>query len=239
MTNENEPNAVESIKELRESFFYGSRSNLNAKFLRDLSDAQFGDFVEDLLTHVSGAIDSGDAAPIVDSLFRWQTQAYAGHLGDPADFAHRYEDTPFTPLTKPLSECRVAVMTSSGHFVTGDDPQPLDSTNMSQQEAEDRIGEFLKEAPQLSAIPSGTDFANLSVRHGGYPVEGATLDPQVVLPLRIMEELERAGTIGEVAPNAFSFVGAASQVRLKKKTAPEWAERMHDEKIDAVLLVPI
>ncbi len=234
-----EATATESIAELRKSFFYGSRKNLNYKFVNDLSDAEFGDFLEEYFQAAAAIIDSGDPSALSDVHYRWQVQAYRRHLGDPADFAHRYEDTPWAPMTKPLSESRIALMTSSGHFVDGDDPKPLGIENMTQDEAEDRIGETIKEPPSLSMIPSATAFEQIQVRHGGYPVEGAATDPQVVLPLRIMEALDDEGVIGEFADMSYSFVGAAAQGPIKKRIGLEWAEMLRDAEVDAVLLVPI
>ncbi len=230
---------LETVEELRKSFFYGTRSDLNFKFLKDLDDNEFGAFLSEMLGAVSRLTDDGDPAPVVDVAHRWQIQAYRGHLGDPADFPHRYDDTPFAPMTKPLSDCRVGLLTSSGHFVAGDDPQPFGVENMSQAEAEARIGEFLKVAPELSAIPFNSDQDDLVVRHGGYPTQAVAADYQVALPLSHLQSLAADGVIGEVAANAYSFVGAASQVRLKKQVAAQWAERLHDEEIDVVLLVPV
>lgn len=241
MTDAHEPDAdhAETIEELRKSFFYGSRSNLNFKFLKDLSDDEFGSFLSELLDAVSDTTDTGDPSGIIDAAYRWQVEAYRGHLGDPSAFPHRHEDTPWAPMTKPLSESRVALMTSSGHFADGDDPKPLGIDNMSQEEAEARIMETIKEPPTLSSIPSGLPFDQLRVRHGGYPVAAAAEDPQVVLPLRIMERLEADGVIGEFADTSYSFVGAAAQGPIKKRIGPAWAEMLREQGVDAVLLVPI
>lgn len=230
---------TETIAELRQSFFYKSRSNTNFKFLNDLDDSQFGDFLDELLTAVGEATNTGDAANVVDTAYRWQIEAYSGHLGDPNSFPHRHEDTPWATMAKPLSESRVALITSSGHFLDGDDPKPLGIDNMSQQEAEDRIMETIREPAVLSHIPSSTPFEQVRIRHGGYPVSAAVADPQVVLPLRIMEALQAAGTIGEFADTTYSFVGAAAQGPMKKTLGPEWAQMLHDRGVDAVLLVPI
>lgn len=230
---------TETIEDLRTSFWYGSRSNLNFKFLKDLSDDEFGSFVEEMLDAVAGATDTGEVAGVVDVAYRWQRHAYTAHLGDPADFPHRYDDVPFARLDKPLAEARVGLLTSSGHFVAGDDPKPFGVDDMSQQEAEDRVGEFLRAAPELSAIPVDTDARNLRVRHGGYPVEAVAADHQVALPLGHLRTLEREGVIGELASTAYSFVGAASQLRLRKTVAPAWAEKLRSEDIDAVVFVPV
>jgi len=229
----------QTADELRRSFSYGARSNLNVKFLKDLDDNEFGDFLQELFAATSATTDDGDADRVTDVMFRWQVHAYSGHLGDPADFPHRHDDTPVATLPKPLAECRVALLTSSGHFVDGDDPEPLGVAEMTQAEAEARIGEFLREAPVLSAIPVDTPADRLCVRHGGYPVDSVAADHQVALPLGHLAALADDGVIGELAPTAYSFVGAAAQARIRKDIGPAWAQQLVDEHVDAVLLVPV
>jgi hypothetical protein len=227
----------ESVREFADSFFYGSRSNLDMKFLRDLSPIEVGDFIEGLLRHLSTTLDDGDADRLIDHVIGWQRHAYTAHLDGKASFS--YGDVPRAMLGKPLSQARVALVTSSGHFVDGDDPQPLGVVDMSQAEAERRVGEFLREAPALSDIPVDTPPSELRVRHGGYPVAAATADHNVNLPLDALRSLEREGVIGEVHHIARSFVGATSQLRLRDGVAPEWAEILRAEQVDAVLLVPV
>lgn len=230
---------AETTEELRRSFFYGARSNLDVKFLKDLDDTEFGDFLQELFEATSATADDGDAGRVTDVMYRWQVQAYAGHLGDPADFPHRHDDVPLATLAKPLSESRVALVTSSGHFVDGDDPRPLGVDDMTQDEAEARIGEFIRQAPQLSEIPVTTPPHELRVRHGGYPIASVVADPQVALPIDHLRSLATDGVIGELAPTAFSFVGAAAQGRIKRDVGPAWARRLADDAVDAVLLVPV
>lgn len=229
----------ESTEQLRRSFFYGERSNLDVKFLKDLDDEEFGDFVEELFAAMSPTLDDGDASRVNEVLMRWQVQAYKGHLGDPADFPHRHDDVPIASLPKPLGECRVALITSSGHFVDGDDPRPLGVSDMTQAEAEARIGEFVREPPTLSSIPIDTPPERLRVRHGGYPTASVRRDHQVALPIGHLRALAAEGVIGELAPIAYSFVGAAAQGRIKNDIGPAWAEKLIAEDVDAVLLVPV
>ena len=229
----------ETLEQLRMSFWYGTRSNLNFKFLKDLDDDEFADFVEEVVDGVGDRLDGGDTTALIDTVYRWQIRAYAGHLGDPADFPHRHDTTPMAQLAKPLAESRLALVTSSGHFVEGDDPEPFGVEHMTQAEAESRIADFLREAPELSSIPFDASPTSLRVRHGGYPIEGVVQDHQVALPLGHLRDLEAAGEVGSLLPNAYSFVGAASQLRLQKEVAPRWAERLRDEGAEAVLLVPV
>jgi hypothetical protein len=227
----------ETLRSFADAFFYGSRSNLDMKFLRDLDPVEVGDFLEGLLRHLSTTLDDGDADPLVDHVIDWQRRAYTAHLDGKASFT--YDDVPLATMGRPLSGSRVALLTSSGHFVAGHDPQPLGVADMSQAEAERRVGEFLREAPTLSDIPIDTAPDDLRVRHGGYPVAAAAIDHNVNLPLDALRALEIEGVIGEVHHIARSFVGATSQLRLRDGVAPEWAEILRAEQVDAVLLVPV
>ena len=145
----------------------------------------------------------------------------------------------FTPLRAPLTQLRLGLMSSSGHFVDGDDPKPFGVENMSQKEAEARIDEFLKVEPQLSVIPMDTPIEKLRVRHGGYDVRDSLADPNVNFPISRLRELQKEGWIGELALDAYSFMGATSQLRLLNHTGPEWVKIFQEKRIDALLLVPV
>lgn len=227
----------ETLDEFKNSFAYGSRSDLMFKFLRSFSADEAGQFFQSLLRKIGESIDDGDFDRVVQHVYESQVRGYQPKPG--ADVRWKYADGPFTPLKKPLSESRVALLSSGGHFVDGHDPEPLDARNMAQEEAERRIGEFLRSEPVLTEIPVDTPPEMLRVRHGGYDVRGALADHNVVLPLDAMKEAEVAGAIGIFHPIAYTFVGAAAQLPLLKKVAPGWAEKLHDEHIDTLVMVPV
>ena len=226
----------QSFEEFKKSFYYGSRSDLSFKFLASLSDDVAAEFLQQLLFQVGELHDTGDVTPIIELVYQAQIEGYAPDPERPSRW--QYQDRPFTALSKPLAECRVGMLTSSGHFVAGDDPRPFDVADMTQQEAEDRIGEFLRTAPILSAIPRDTDGADLRVRHGGYDIRSAQRDSNVTFPRDALVAAATAGTVAEVAHTLYSFPGATAQGRVKQ-IAPEWAQRLKDEDIDVLLLVPV
>ncbi|MDT8436124.1 MAG: glycine/sarcosine/betaine reductase selenoprotein B family protein [Gemmatimonadota bacterium] len=223
-----------SLAEFRESFFYGSRCDLSFKFLRDLSDEEAAEFLRVLLERLGDAYDTGDVEPLVRAAIEAQVKAY----GRKAPDRWTYEDAPFTPPDRPLAESRLLLLTSSGHFVEDDDPRPFGVEGMTQEEAEARIDEFLREAPILSAIPRDTPAARLRVRHGGYDVRSARRDPGVVLPRDALVEAEARGRIGALADEILSFPGATAQGRLQR-LLPEWVERARNAEVDLALLVPV
>jgi len=224
----------ESFEDFKKSFSYGSRTDLNFKFLANLSDDQAAKFFQDLLWKLGDAFDDGNFAQIVEHVCEWQKKAYFS-----TDKKFTYDEGPFSPLQKRVSDSRLALITSTGHFVEGQDPEPLGAKNMTQQEAIENIMEFIKAAPQLSTLSVDTPENKLRVRHGGYDIRGVQADPNVAFPLQRLRELEREGVIGQLARQAFSFVGACSQKRLLNQTGPQWIEIFKEQQIDAALLVPV
>lgn len=227
----------ETFDEFRKSFSYGTRSDLNFKFLKSLTDDEAAEFFTDLLDHVGDAYDHARLDDIIDLVIDWQARAYAPRPGVKRHWV--YGDGPFALPEKPLADSRVALFTSSGHFHQDADPEPFGVVGMTQKEAEDRISEFLKVPPDLSRIPSAAEPAELRVRHGGYDVTSAAIDHNVAFPLEVMRDLESEGVIGELHREAYSFMGAAAQKRLVNETAPAWAEMLKEGEVDVVLLVPV
>ena len=226
--------SAESFEDFKNSFSYGSRTDLNFKFLAKLSDDPAATFLQELLWKLGDSFDDGDFKRIIQHVYEWQKKSY---LSSKKNFT--YTEGPFTPLNKPISLSRLMLITSSGHFVDGQDPEPFGVENMTQQEAIKRIEEFVKAAPTLSAIPMQTPRNKLRVRHGGYDIRSAQADPNVTLPLERLLELQQDGVIGKLSRQAYSFVGACAQKRLLKKTGPQWVEMFKQQQIDAALLVPV
>lgn len=226
--------AGESFAEFRRSFSYGARNDLSFKFLKHMPDNEAAEFFRALLAALGDAYDTGDVAPLIGLTYEAQLAAYARE-----DMSRwTYDAGPFAPLSKPVSASRLLLMTSSGHFVEGDDPEPFGVPDMTQEEAVARIGDFLREAPVLSAVPRDTGLEALRVRHGGYDVRSVRRDPNVALPRDRLVEAEAAGRIGALAPDILSFPGATAQGRLKQ-VLPEWIDRIRGADVDLALLVPV
>ena len=223
----------ESFAEFKKSFAYGSRTDLNFKFLANLSDADAASFLQGLLWKLGDVFNDGQSHRLVQYVREWQVRAYSG------EGKWAYADGPFTALQKPLSESRLVLLSSSGHFVAGDDPEPFTVRDMTQEEAVGRILEFMRSQPRLSSIAVGTPKEKLRVRHPGYDIRAAQADPNVVFPHEILLELEGQGVIGELYRQAYSFVGACSQKRLLHVAGSEWVGMLHEKQIDAALLVPV
>jgi hypothetical protein len=223
----------ETFEEFKNSFSYGSRTDMNFKFLKSLSDVEAGEFFQELLWILGDASNDGEIDPVIRYIYQWQIKAYSGKS------QWEYDDAPFTPLNKPLSESRIGLLTTSGHFVEGDDPEPFGVKEMGLKEAQLRISEFLKADPVLSVIPRDIPREKLRVRHGGYDLRAAQDDFNTVLPIDMIGKLEQDGLVGQALENAYSFVGACAQKSLVNDIAPHWAEVLKAQEVDGMILVPV
>ena len=228
---------MESFEEFKNSFAYGSRSDLSFKFLKRLPQHEAAEFLRVLLEEIGHTFDDADLDRIHHLVYEWQVAAYAP--SPEVRPAFTYDEGPFADLDAPLGKSRVALLTSSGHFAADDDPMPFGVENMTQEEAAQRIDEFLATTPVLSPIHRDIPAHDLRVRHGGYDVRSAAKDHNVSLPRDALVEAEDQGVIGEFADTMYSFVGATAQGRMKKEALPAWIEALHAAEVDALLLVPV
>ncbi len=225
--------SAETFEEFLNSFFYGSRTDLNFKFIKELGPEAAGPFFQELFATIAKAIDSGDWQPVEKTVFRWQVRNYAETKG------FEYSEGPFVKLEKPIGETTVGLITSSGHFVDGDAPAILGVENISQDEVVSRIMELVKAAPILSSIPIDTPLEKLQVRHGGYDITPTLKDPGISFPLVALQTLAAQNAVGNFYPTAWSFIGACSQIRIMKHEGPAWVEKMAQGGLEALLLVPV
>ena len=227
--------AAETFEEFKNSFSYGSRTDLTFKFLKALNPEEAGEFLSTLLHEVGALFDNPSPENLIDLVYEWQVAAYQPRPD--ADRPYVYEDRPFHRLTKPLGETTVGLVTSSGHY-TSDDPPPDDQIDLSQDEAISQIGDFLRRAPHLSEIPIDSSAEEVLVRHPGYDIRSVSHDPGVALPIPLLVEADQDNRIGQLSSVAYSFVGVCSQGRLNNEL-DDWIARWKTAGIEALFLVPV
>jgi hypothetical protein len=232
-----EPDHTESFESFRKSFSYGTRNDLNFKFFGSMSDDDAASFLQELLDLLGDAYDTGDVGPLIEAAYEAQVAGYTPPTGGPPPkFA--FENGPFTEVTLPVENARVGLLTTSGHFIVGDDPEPFGEEKMSQDDAVRRITESLASTPILSEIPSDIPTGDLHVRHGGYDIRSALNDPNVTLPIDRLREAVDDGRVGSLAPTFYSYPGATSHGRLRREL-PDWLERIRAQDVDLMLHVPV
>jgi D-proline reductase (dithiol) PrdB len=137
---------------------------------------------------------------------------------------------PWTPLAKPLSACRVALVSSAG--IDHHDQRPFD------QQLERRDPWWSDQS--WRPIPPGTTEADVGIYHLHIDPRFARQDLDCVLPLRRLQELAADGIVGGAAATHYSFMGYILQPRqLLASTAPAIAARMVEEAVDVAVLVPV
>lgn len=226
----------ESFKEYVDSLSYGARTDLLFKWLKNAPEEAAEKFLQSLLQELGEVVDTGDLSNLFKLIYEGQLAAYSPPDEDPR---WKYDDAPFAPLTKPLSEMRVGLISSSGHYVEGEPHAPPEISSYTQEEATKHIGEYGRAKPFLSEVPSDSTQEQMGVHQPGYDIRAALRDRNTVLPIDRMKEMVDEGVIGGFAPMSYSFIGLTSQIRLSKEDAPEWALRMKSEGWEAAVLVPV
>ena len=131
------------------------------------------------------------------------------------------EDVPWTPLTKPLSECRVALASSAGVYRV------------------DQVPFHTRDDTSIREIPKNVAVGDLRVAHFGYRTEDAKKDPNCVFPIERLRELEREGLIGELADPTYTFMGGIySARRVRQEVAVRFVELLTEAQVDLLYIVP-
>jgi glycine reductase len=84
----------------------------------------------------------------------------------------------------------------------------------------------------MSAM-SKDDFMTV---HGGYDRAYVLENPNLVIPLDVLREMEVAGEIGELANYFISTTGTGTSTGNSKRFGEEFTKGLLEDKVDAVLL---
>jgi D-proline reductase (dithiol) PrdB len=139
----------------------------------------------------------------------------------------RVDPVPVARLIRPFGECRVALLSSAGFVVPGDEPFS-DAV---------RGGDW-----SFRVIPADAEVGALEEHHrsDSFSHAGVEADRNLGLPLDRLRELAADGTIGEVAPRHISLMGSITAPgRLLKDTLPRAAEMLIEDHVDVALMVPV
>ena len=134
---------------------------------------------------------------------------------------------PMTELTRPVADCRVAVVSSAGLVLPGEPPF----------DPEVRGGDF-----SYRVIPAGVDIQRLEEHHrsDAFDHSGIETDRNMAMPLDRLHEMAAAGQIGSVAPHHISLMGSITAPgRLVKRSLPEVADLLVSDQVDVALMIPV
>ena len=124
-----------------------------------------------------------------------------------------------------LSQSRLLLISSAGGYLPA---------SQERYDDENDLGDY-----SIRLIPSTTTLEDVAFAHTHYDHTMVDADPQVLLPLRHLEDMVGEGIIGELTSNIISFMGYLPDVtRLLDETIPAMIAAASAERADAALLVP-
>jgi D-proline reductase (dithiol) PrdB len=159
-------------------------------------------------------------------LQRIRTYYQALGYGAPYEWAH-YASVPFHPLDKPLSQCRLAIVTTAAPYQPGKGDQGP--------------GAAYNAACKFYSVYSGgtAEDPDLRISHVAIDRKHTTAeDPATYFPLAALRRMEAAGRIGSIAPRFHGLPTNRSHRATIEVDCPEIVARCRADAVDAAILVP-
>lgn len=130
--------------------------------------------------------------------------------------------SPWTPMPKPVRECRIALISSGGIY-----HKSQESFNP------------IKNDLTFREIPKDVHLPDLRISHYSKNARDVK-DLNTIFPLDRFRELEAQGHIGELASVGFTFMGRIfKRTQLQKEMAPHLIGRLRELQVDTAFLVPV
>jgi len=136
------------------------------------------------------------------------------------------EAVPWAPPHKPLGECKLALVTTSGVHHSSQEPFDM----------QDSDGD-----PSFRAIDGATIGNDYKITHDYYDHSDAEKDLNIIFPLQRLKELQQEGVIGQLADTHYSFMGHIDGRHIASligQAAQELVKRLKQDQVDVVLLTP-
>lgn len=138
-------------------------------------------------------------------------------------------EIPWTPLSKPLSDSTVALISTGGIALKTDRPFDQDGERKNPWWGD----------PSYRIIPKAARSEDIRVYHMHIDQSLAERDLNCLLPVERLEELAALGKIGRAAESHYSFMGYLLDPReFLEKSIPAIIEHLRADAIDAVVLAP-
>lgn len=127
-------------------------------------------------------------------------------------------------VTKPLAECKVALLSTAGVHLKTDPPFDLD---------------VMSGDHTIRIVPGNVKEDNLTVTHMYYDTTTAKKDTSIVFPIQQLRELEQTGEIGAVSDSHIGLYGGIMETSaVEAESIPKVVELFKNKNIDIALLVP-
>lgn len=144
----------------------------------------------------------------------------------PYQWAH-FDEVPFTPLPKPLSQCRAALVSTSDVAVRAPD-------------GEGRLQGEDDQQGSVYSLATDTPAGNLFSRQEHYDKHATHLDDvDSYFPVSRLREKVRGGRLASLAPRCHGVYTAYSQRTTSERDAPEVLARCRQDEVDVAILTPV
>lgn len=134
-----------------------------------------------------------------------------------------FDRVPPQPAVKDISKAVVALVTSGGVVPKGN-PDHIEASNAS------KYGEY--SIAGMAALSS----ADSETAHGGYDPTYCNDNPNRVLPVDVLRDMEKEGKIGKLHDKYYTTVGNGTAVKSSKKFASEFVQKLKNDGVQAVIL---
>jgi D-proline reductase (dithiol) PrdB len=142
-----------------------------------------------------------------------------------------YDPIPWTPVTKPLSESKLALLSTAGLSMRGDRPFDMDFERKNPTRGD----------PSWRALLADARSETVEANHLHIDTSYIARDLNVALPLDRARELVAEGRLGALAQTHYSTMGfqGSDTTTQEQQSAPEIAARMISDEVDLALLAPV
>ncbi len=144
----------------------------------------------------------------------------------PYEWAH-YREVPFTALAKPLSECKVALITTAAPFKS-------DAGEQGPGAPYNGAAKFYSVYEFDTHAPPELRISHIAYDRDHTPAK----DPNTYLPIAQLHAAAADGVVGELADRGFGLPTNRSQRITINQDCPDLLERVKKQAIDAAVLVP-
>lgn len=131
---------------------------------------------------------------------------------------------PVASLIKDLSKAKIAILNTGGIV-------PVDNPDRIQSASATRWGRYSIEG--MEALKSG-EFKTI---HAGFDPAAADANPNVIVPLDALRELEKENKFGKLHPYFYTTVGTGTTQAEAARMAREILEKLEEDKVDGVIMV--
>ncbi len=141
----------------------------------------------------------------------------------------RNEEIPFTPLKKPLTQCRVTLVTTASFLLLDEQGRPLEERRI--------LGTNEIEVFTAPSDWPADRIVSTSDDHDRYQTD--MKDVNAFFPITRMQEFLKEGLFGSLSKNFYRTLPNYSHRKTREVDGPEILRQCREDNVDVALLTPV